>query len=244
MDFNQLMARMRELDQPTQEACGDSMSPPMPSPMNSEPPVPPPSMSVNLNASGMDNIEGLLKLMTKVNPDMINQPNKMAPPIPGLSADAPSIMSIKPAMPPLKMLPDFDADNDVKPGGEMDSDYNKDGQLDPHEKDHADEKPLLKTLDLDKDGDHDMDDHDMEKDRSSGDEKKEDGGFRSATTEPDEKYMGIDAAIPDGNDLNKPKRTFPKVAGGDNPMQRMEGTDLRAQIRAELQQRLAEAKQR
>ena len=227
MDFNQLMARMRELDQPTQEACGDSMSPPMPSPMNSEPPVPPPSMSVNLNASGMDNIEGLLKLMTKVNPDMINQPNKMAPPIPGLSTDAPSIMSIKPAMPPLKMLPDFDADNDSKPGGEMDADYNKDGQLDPHEKDHADEKPLLRTLDLDKDGDHDMDDHDMEK-------KKE-----AYANEPDEKYSDMDASTPDGNDLNRPKKTFPKVAGGDNPMQK---DAFRESIRAELQKRLNEAK--
>jgi hypothetical protein len=43
--------------------------------------------------------------------------------------------------------------------------------------------------------------------------------------------------------MNRPKATFPKVAGGDNPMQRVkEGGDLRAQIRAELLQRLAEAK--
>jgi hypothetical protein len=56
-------------------------------------------------------------------------------------------------------------------------------------------------------------------------------------------YQGIDAAIPDGNDLNKPKKTFPKVAGGDNPMQRtQESTDLRTQIRDELRRRLAEAK--
>jgi hypothetical protein len=33
-------------------------------------------MSVNLNAQGMDDIESLMKLMTKVNPDMINQPEK------------------------------------------------------------------------------------------------------------------------------------------------------------------------
>jgi hypothetical protein len=62
------------------------------------------------------------------------------------------------------------------------------------------------------------------------------------TNEPDEKYSDVDAVIPDGNDLNKPKKTFPKVAGGDNPMQRMESGDLRAQIRAELMQRLEEAK--
>ena len=44
--------------------------------------------------------------------------------------------------------------------------------------------------------------------------------------------------------MNRHKGTFPKVADGDNPMQKkqFEGTDLRAQIRAELLQRLAEAK--
>ena len=43
--------------------------------------------------------------------------------------------------------------------------------------------------------------------------------------------------------MHKQKDTFPKVAGGDNPMQRVkEGGDLRAQIRAELLQRLSEAK--
>lgn len=42
--------------------------------------------------------------------------------------------------------------------------------------------------------------------------------------------------------MNRPKGTYPKVAGADNPMQKTEGMDLRSQIRAELQQRLAEAK--
>ena len=42
------------------------------------------------------------------------------------------------------------------------SDYDNNGQLDPHERDHAEEKPLLKSLDTDADGDHDMDDHDAE----------------------------------------------------------------------------------
>lgn len=44
----------------------------------------------------------------------------------------------------------------IEEGG---SDYDNDGKLDKHEKDHADEKPLLKSLDKDGDGDHDMDDH-------------------------------------------------------------------------------------
>ena len=69
MDFNSLMAKMRELDQPvTQsipatEACGDAPMPmSMPPAMDSQPPPSHPSMSVNLNAQGMDNIESLIKL--------------------------------------------------------------------------------------------------------------------------------------------------------------------------------------
>ena len=188
---------MRELDQPVGEqttnemGCGSDM-PPAPS----TPPPAPPSMSINMNAQGMDNIESLMKLMTKVNPDMINQP-KGPEPMPAMSAP-PSIMSIKPAEPPMKMLPDLSDE--------------------PHNEPDGDEGPVIK-MDLDKKG--------------------KDEEFAN---EPDEKYMDLDAVIPDGNDLNKPKGTFPKVAGGDNPMQRMESGDLRAQIRAELMQRLAEAK--
>jgi hypothetical protein len=259
MDFNQLMQRMRELDQPVGEQktveCGENMgmTPPMNTPpMNDQPPPAHPSMSVNLNAQGMDNIESLLKLMTKVNPDMINQPT---PPMPALSPE-PSIMSIKPPMPgigdlgnldagPLKMLPDFDLDNDTKPGGEMDSDYNKDGELDPHEKDHASEKPLLKSLDLDKDGDHDMDDHDAEKSDDAKDdseddkENKKDEWANSPAGSSDEQKSFGSPFDKKGNDLHKSKDTFPKVAGGDNPMQK---DKFRESIRAELQKRLNEAK--
>ncbi len=75
MNFQDLLAKMQELDRPATEACGDSpMSPSMPMsmpPMPEKPDTPPPSMSLNLNAQGMDNIEELMKLMTKVNPDMI-----------------------------------------------------------------------------------------------------------------------------------------------------------------------------
>jgi hypothetical protein len=45
--------------------------------------------------------------------------------------------------------------------------------------------------------------------------------------------------------MNKGHGTYPKVADGDNPMQKiksMESSDLRSQIRAELLRRLAEAK--
>jgi hypothetical protein len=254
MNFNDLMQKMRELDQPATESqmvddCGmsPSMGPAEPPMSAAKPDTPPPSMSVNLNAQGMDNIESLMKLMTKVNPDMINQPKDGMPPLPGVGMTAmpsptpmPSIMGMGNLdSGPLKMLPDMDGDNNMKPGGEMDSDYNDDGKLDRHEKDHASEKPLLKTLDLDKDGDHDMDDHDMEKRK----DKEEAFGNSLDDSEPD--YKDMDAAIPNGNDLHKQKKSFSgKPYRGDNPMAAgaYESTDLRAQIRAELQQRLAEAK--
>lgn len=66
---------MAELDQPTTEACGDPVgmpSSPMVAPDSARAPdAPPPSMSVNLNAQGMDNIEQMMKLFQKVNPDMM-----------------------------------------------------------------------------------------------------------------------------------------------------------------------------
>ena len=226
MDFNQLMSRMRELDQPqidqpvSTEECGDpmGMSPSMPSSMPSKPDEPPPSMSINLNAQGLDNIEELMKLIKAVNPEM---EKPAMPPLPALSPE-PSIMSIKPSMPPLKMLPDMDADNDDMPGGEKDKGSQPGG--------------LGASLDRDSDGDHDMDDHDMEK------KKDKEEAFANSMDDSEPDTMNVDAAIPNGNDLHKKKGTYPKVAGGDNPMQQTESTDLRAQIRAELLQRLAEAK--
>jgi hypothetical protein len=228
MDFHQLLAKMQELDKPaveqsTSEECG--MPPPGMPPMGSmgKPDIPPPSMSVNINAQGLDNIEDMMKLFTKVNPDMMPIDKPSMPPMPSLGMP-PSIMSIKPELPPLKMLPDMDADNDDKPGGEMD--------LPPdHDKDHM----MIKTLDKDDDGDHDMDDH--EKERKDKDE--------AYMNEPDEDEKSIDYMNNKlSGGMNRPKDTFPKVADADNPMQKkkFESGDLRAQIRAELLQRLAEAK--
>jgi hypothetical protein len=128
-------------------------------------------------------------------------------------------------LPPLKMLPD------------MDSDYDNSGDLDAHEKDHADENPLIKTLDQDDDGDHDMDDHDMEKKK----DKEEAFGNSVGDSEPETKdvdYMVNKLA----GGMNRPKQMVKhSYKQGDNPMAMPEG-DLRAAIRAELLQRLAEAK--
>jgi len=258
MNFQELLAKMQELDRPATEACGDS---PMPMgmpmgmpPMPEKPDTPPPTMSINLNAQGLDNIEELMKLVKSVNPDM----DKPASPI--------STISIEPmdkpmgGLPPLKMLPpmdsephnepdadnmggpsDMDADN-IPPMDDLDSDdsdYDDSGDLDAHEKDHDAEKPLLKTLDQDGDGDHDMDDHDAEK-------KEKDEAFGNSLNGSEPEYAGIDASVRDGNDLNKPKKSFSgKPYRGDNPMAAgayESKEQLRASIREELLQRLAEAK--
>jgi hypothetical protein len=265
MDFNKLMQTMRDLDRPVSnvavEACGDSMMSGMMPPMSSTPAVTPPSMSVNLNAQGMDSIESLLKLMTKVNPDMINQP------MPSLTPPGPSIAPLSLGnldKGPLKMLPDFD-----KAMGDQDGDGDHD--MDDHdmEKDEGHMDAMQKAMgDQDGDGDHDMDDHDMEKDDSpmdamqkamgdqdgDGDHDMDDHKLEkkmrdkekdeSYANEPDPEVKSVDYMNNQlAGGMNKPKGTHPKVAGGDNPMNRVrEGTDLRASIRAELLQRLAEAK--
>ena len=226
MNFQELLAKMQESDRPATEACGDSPMPmSMPS-MPDAPDAPPPSMSVNLNAQGMDNIEELMKLMTKVNPDMINQPTPMnSISIEPMDKPMGGAMS---GLPPLKMLPDMDSDNDSMPGGEMD--------LPPgHDNDHA----MVKALDRDDDGDHDMDDHDAEK-------KDKDEAFGNSVGDSEPEYNTIADIMNKGDDLNRPKKSFSgKPYRGDNPMAAgayESKEQLRASIREELLQRLAEAK--
>jgi hypothetical protein len=274
MDFNQLMARMRELDQPAQaqsqqvEACGDPMMGQPPLGMGNQMPPPPahPSMSVNLNAQGMDNIESLMKLMTKVNPDMINQPMPKAIEIepmgmPSLTPPGPSISSIGDLgnldAGPLKMLPDLDKD---EPHDEPDAD-NMGGPSDMD----ADNMPPMGDLDsddnvtkamgdIDGDGDHDIDDHEAEKDDSEDDkepeddEKKKDEEFgNSVAGSAGSEYKDIDYMNNQlAGGMNGPKKSYSgKPYRGDNPMAAgaYESRDaLRASIRSELQQRLAEAR--
>jgi hypothetical protein len=266
MNFNELMQRMRELDAPTQaqpaiEACGDPMGMPPPS-IPSKPDTPPPSMSVNLNAQGMDSIESLLKLMTKVNPDMINQPAPMG--MPPISAE-PSIISIKPPMSgigdlgnldsgPLKMLPNLDKDEPHSEpdadnmGGPSDNDSDNKPPMGDLDRDDKGIDAIQKSMgDRDGDGDHDMDDHDMEKDDEEDRKKDKEEGFGNAPAGASgQEYHDIDAAIPNGNDLNRPKKSFSgKPYRGDNPMAAgayESKEELRASIKEELRRRLSEAK--
>jgi hypothetical protein len=153
---------------------------------------------------------------------------------------------------PLKMLPDLDKDEPHDEpdadnmGGPSDNDSDNMPPMGDLDSDDKGIDAIQKSMgDNDGDGDHDMDDHDMEKDDEEKKKEKEEGWGNGLTGHDDVDYKGMDAAMPSGNDLNKPKSTFPKVAGGDNPMQRnrMESKEeLRASIRAELLSRLNETK--
>ena len=267
MDFHQLLAKMQQLDQPVKEAsveeCGEPMGQ-MPAAPNT-PVTTPPSLSVNLNAQGLDNIEDILKLITKVNPDAVKP---MEPGLPMLSPE-PSIASIKPPAPisdlgnldagPLKMLPDLDSDAGpempggdevTKPEGDLDNDGDHD--MDDHEMEKDDEKETDETRYTPGEygGEHDPDPEPAKKsnpfpfadDEEESEEEEKEEAFGNSLNKSEPEYKDSSFSTHDGNDLNRSKKTFPKVAGGDNPMQKMESGDLRAQIRAELLQRLEEAK--
>lgn len=129
MDFKELYNRIRAIDTDTQtsEACGDPQMD-MPTPGMEKADTPEPTMSVNMNAQGMDNIAGMMDLFRKVNPDMSvgDKPEMPMNPMAGMDApmiklpiDADGIDNEKPDM------PDMDAGNDDMPGGEEDKEDEK-----------------------------------------------------------------------------------------------------------------------
>lgn len=77
----------------------------------------------------------------------------------------------------------------------------------------ADDEVSKDAGDVDGDGDHDMDDHDME--------KKDKVDEYDNTPEP--KVAGMGAAVPSGNDMHKEKKQFPAAQPGDNAMSTFEG---------------------
>lgn len=62
--------------------------------------------------------------------------------------------------------------------------------------------------DFDRDGDHDMDDHDMEKNRA----------MDEFANEPDSMYQDIGAVTRTGGDIHSKGGEAPKVNGGGNPL--------------------------
>jgi len=257
MNFNDLMARMRELDQPVAESqieeCGDM---PSMSPMGMSSTEPKPSMSLNLNAQGLDNIAELMKLMTKVNPDMINQKDTAIPTsIP--TSNEPEIEIIpmdKPMAKPMGSPPMADlmkTIGDIEDRPEPDNGGKDIDGVDIAGGDH--EEPEDESANPDDSGDdednyrnHGSDNDGAAEDpKGYDDEEKEEAFGNAPTGAPGPNYKDTDYMVNQlAGGMNKPKQQFKhSYRAGDNPMA-MPESDLRAQIKAELAQRLAEAKAR
>ena len=199
MNFNELYKKIYDLDKPVIAECGD-----MGQMMDGAGQMPPahPSMSVNLNAQGMDSIESLLRLMTKVNPDMISQKGPEAS-----LTSMPSIASIIATDDKPEMLP---AVTD-EPG--------HDGSHDIDGIDLGGDDDVSKAQgDLDNDGDHDMHDHELETDHEEDDMEKE--GAYDASTTPDPQYQDSDFMLNKlsgglGKQQTMHKHSYKQ---GDNPM--------------------------
>jgi hypothetical protein len=226
MNFQELLSKMVELDQPVPEAtiqqeapvldepatditpvaeepveeCPTDMAPPSPEGHDDGPK---PTVSINLNAQGIDDIAELMKLVAKVNPGM--EKPAIAP------IAAPTLD--RPELPPLKMLPEPD-EKDGEEDGEADKDKT--------------ENPLLARAAMAAMGAKAL----------GGDDQEE-----AYANEPDEETKSVDYMNNKlAGGMNKPKQMVKRsYKQGDNPMAMPEG-DLRAAIRAELLQRLAEAK--
>jgi hypothetical protein len=188
MNFNDIYKKVVELDTPVSEAKVEECGMPMPS---SSPSTTPPTMSVNLNAQGLDDIAELMKLMTKVNPEMMPK-NDM--PLPSMSDPVIKLATTPSAGDEMARL----RDKMLPPPDDMDGDE--------------------------------------EEEESVG------GGFDSASTSPDEKISDFKAAIPNGNDLHKEKKMYPRSQPGDNP-RAVESTELVNRLRESLAAELAALKQ-
>ena len=198
MNFNELYKKIYELDRPVIAECGDMGQ------MMDGGQMPPayPSMSVNLNAQGMDSIESLLRLMTKVNPDMLSQKGPEAT----LTA-MPSIASIISTDKKPEMLPAVTDEPDHGMSIDIDGiDLGDDG--------------ISKAQgDRDGDGDHDMHDHELETDYEDDDDIEKEGAYDASTT-PDPQYQDTDFMTNKlsgglGRQQTMHKHSYKQ---GDNPM--------------------------
>ena len=234
MDFHSLVAKMGELSKPLTESevkigeCGGDMTPHNP-----------PTMTVSLNANGLDDISSLMRLLVKVNPDMMPKDDKG----PTLAAD-PNILTISNNHPePLKMLPepaDLDGDED----GDLDNDEDEGmaGSIAGGIAGGIATKSLAGASTGAKIGSEIQD-------KFFGDEEETeedlDGGFQSAnTSNKDTKTFDTDKLVGKSNGIDKEKDMVKhSYKQGDNPMA-MKDRDFKESIKLDLQQRLAEIKAR
>jgi hypothetical protein len=240
MDFNKLLSTLDSLNKPklTESVDADIKE----CGMDTTTPHNPPTMTVSLNANGLDDISSLMRLLVKVNPDMMPKDDKG----PTLAAD-PNILTISNNHPePLKMLPepaDLDGDED----GDLDNDEDE-GMAVPMaaaglgKVTSAGINAVSAVQDKMKDiGTGIVNQIDGEEET----EEDLDGGFQSAnTSNKDTKTFDTDKLVGKSNGIDKEKDMVKhSYKQGDNPMA-MKDRDFKESIKLDLQQRLAEIKAR
>jgi hypothetical protein len=230
LDFNKLFGRIRDIDQGKKTVtesslaeCGmmpDTMSPNIPT-------AQPVSMSVNLNAQGIDNIKELIQLMHKADSPLaaglVGGMSMPAEPMPTLSS--PPALNMEPAMtipmaPPVEPQPGVDPLDDiikkagmaVKPKDEP-APQGAQGPEDKKEGGEGSDAPAPKE-EMNKVADEVKDMADTLADVNDGGEKSEE-----YINSPDEKYGDVSTVTATGNDLASKGKEAPKVNGGGNPME-------------------------
>jgi hypothetical protein len=222
MDFNKLFGRIRDIDQGKKTTitesiveCGMGMQQP------NIPSTPPVSMSVNLNAQGIDQIKDLLSLMNKADSPLSPGPvptGAMSPlSMPTVGMDAPLNISKAEPMPPEPEAPmSMDPLDDLvkKAGITMapKADDSKEGG------DNSAEKPAPKDAVTKM-----ADDIRMMTDKLAN--------------TPEEEIAGIDAVTGTGDDLHSKGSEAPAVNGGGNPMKK------ESQIKSDLMKLYMEMKE-
>jgi hypothetical protein len=204
MEMKKLLNIISEGKQIT-ENCGGMMNSATSIP--GAPSTPPVSMSVNLNAQGIDQIKDLLNLMNKADsplaPGVLGQsPAPMPMPTP---ADVPPMISqpmLTPKAEPMGTAPEGPKAPDMRdlikiasaPDTEPD-----DQEMEPGEKPAAKKEMQAVAGEV----------------KGLADELK---NSPAGTSMDKPTTFGMDAAVPSGDDLHKQKGAYPKVNGGDNPM--------------------------
>jgi len=200
MEMKKLLNIISEGKQIT-ENCGGMMNSATSIP--GAPSTPPVSMSVNLNAQGIDQIKDLLNLMNKADsplaPGMLGQSPAPMP----MPAEIPPMISqpmLAPKAEPMGTAPEGPKEPDMRDLIKIASSPEPDEkEMDPGEKPAAKKEMQAVAGEV----------------KGLADELK---NSPAGTGMDEPTTYGMDAAVPSGDDLHKEKGAYPKVNGGDNPM--------------------------
>lgn len=200
MEMKRLLNIISEGKQIT-ENCGGMMNNATSIP--GAPSTPPVSMSVNLNAQGIDQIKDLLNLMNKADsplaPGMLGQSPAPMP----MPAEIPPMISqpmLAPKAEPMGTAPEGPKEPDMRDLIKIASSPEpEDQEMDPGEKPAAKKEMQAVAGEV----------------KGLADELK---NSPAGTSNDKPTTYGMDAAVPSGDDLHKQKGAYPKVNGGDNPM--------------------------